>query len=85
MRSELSKAKKELKDLKYRKRKLESFVQESEEALQKTIADTSQIRSKISSVESVPILIKGEIKSLEILQSTVESSRKELKNFKWNA
>ena len=68
-----------------RKRKLESFVHEHEEALQKTTADTSQIHSKMSSVESVPVLTNGEIKSLEVLQCTLESSREELKNFKWNA
>ena len=68
--------------MEYRKMKFESFVQEHEEILQKTTADTSQIRSKISSIESVPVLTEGEIKSLEILQSTLESSREELKNFK---
>ena len=41
LRYELNKAKEELKDLEYHKRKLESFVQEREEALQKTAADTS--------------------------------------------
>ena len=71
--------------MEYCKRKLESFVQKRGEALQKTTVDTSQIRSKMSSVESVPILIEGEIKSLEVLQSTLESSREELKNFKWKA
>ena len=71
--------------MEYRKMKLESFVQEQEEALQKTTANTSQIRSKMSSVESVPFLTEGEIKSLEVLQSTLESSREELKNFKWKA
>ena len=85
LRSELSKAKDELKNLKDRKRKLESFVQKCEEALQKTTVDTSQIRSKMSFVESVPVLIEGEIKSLEVLQSTLEFSREELKNFKWKA
>ena len=85
LRSELSKATKEIKDLEDHKRKLESFVQEREEALQTTAADTSQIRSKMSSVESVPVLTEGEIKSLEVLESTLESSREELKNFKWKA
>ena len=68
--------------MEYRKRKLESFMQEREETLQKTTADTYQIHSKMSSVESVLVLIEGEIKSLEVLQSTLESSREELKNFK---
>ena len=83
LRSELSKAKEELKYLVYRKRKLESFVKEREEALQKKAADTSQIHSKMSSVETVPVLIEGEVKSLEILRNTLESSQEELKNFKW--
>ena len=85
LRFELGKAKEELKDLEDHKRKLESFVQEREEALQKTIVDTSQIRRKMSFVESVLVLTEGEIKSLEVLQSTLESSREELKNFKWKA
>ena len=85
LRSKLDEAKKELKDMEDRKMKLESFVQEQEEILQKTTVDTSQIRSKMSSVESVPVLTEGEIKSLEVLQSTLESSREELKNFKWKA
>ena len=85
LRSKLDEAKKELKEMEYRKMKLESFVQEYEEILQKTTADTSQTRSKMSSVESVPVLTEGEIKSLKILQSTLESSREELKNFKWKA
>ena len=85
LRSELSKATEEIKDLEDRKRKLESFVQEREEALQKTAVDTSQIRSRMSFVESVPVLTEGEVKSLEVLQSTLESSREELKNFKWKA
>ena len=71
--------------MEYRKKKLKSFVQEHEEALQKTATDTSQIRSKMSSIEFVPVLIEGEIKFLEVLQSTLESSREELKNFKWKA
>ena len=41
LRSELNEAKEELKDLKYCKRKLESFVQEHEETLQKKAIDTS--------------------------------------------
>ena len=69
--------------MEYCKRKLESFVQEHKEALQKTTADISQIRSKMSSVEFVPVLTEGEIKSLEVLENTLESSREELKNFKW--
>ena len=60
-------------------------MQEREEALQKTVVDTSQIRSRMSFVESVPVLTEGEVKSLEVLQSTLESSREELKNFKWKA
>ena len=71
--------------MEYRKMKLESFVYEHEEALQKTLTNTSQICSKISFVESVHVLTEGEIKSLEVLQSTLESSREELKNFKWKA
>ena len=85
LRSELDEAKKELTDMEYCKRKLDSFVQKREEALQKITADISQIRSKMSSVESVPVLTEGEIKSLEVLQSTLESSLEELKNFKWKA
>ena len=60
-------------------------MQEREEALQKTAVNTSQIHSRISFVESVSVLTEGEVKSLEVLQSTLESSREELKNFKWKA
>ena len=71
--------------MEYCKRKLESFVQEREEALQRTTTDTSQIRSKMSFIEFIPVLTEEEIKSLKVLQSTLESSREELKNFKWKA
>ena len=71
--------------MEYRKKKLKSFVQEHKEALQKTTVDTFQIRNKISFVEYVPILTEGEIKSLEVFQSTLESSQEKLKNFKWKA
>ena len=60
-------------------------MQEREKALQKITVDTSQIHSRISFVESVPVLTDGEIKSLEVFQSTLESSREELKNFKGKA
>ena len=67
LRYELNKAKEELKDLEYHKRRLESLMQEREEALQKRATDTSQVRSKMFSMESVHVLTEGEVKSLEIL------------------
>ena len=57
-----------------RKSKLETSLKENEEVLQGIAVYTSQIRDKMSFVESAPILPEVEVKLLERLQSTLESS-----------
>ena len=75
--------KEKLKNLESKTNKLEPSLKKHKQTLEKSTDDDSQICDEMFYVKSAHVLTEIKVKYLKLLRNILESSREELKNFKW--